>query len=361
MLSVRLDGTPLLGHRTGVGRYTEHLLAALASRNDVSVGATAFTLRGAGELPAAVPAGVATHSLPVPARLLRTVWARFDVPPVSLLAGHSDVFHGTNFVLPPTGRAAGVVTIHDLAFLLHPTTVHTASADLRDLVPRSIRRAAVVIVPSRAMADALTDAYRIDADRIVVTPHGVTDDWTEAQPVSAAQLRAWGLPERFLLFVGTREPRKDLTTLLAAHAAAQSADAGTPPLLLVGPSGWGDEPAPASDVRLAGYQDQQRLPSIVAAAEALVLPSLYEGFGLPAIEALAAGTRTIVSDVPALVEVTGGHADVFGVRDVNALAGLLTPRPDPPGAGTRRRDWARRWTWAGSAEATMTAYRSALG
>jgi len=362
MLSARLDGTPLLGGRTGVGRYTEHLVRELAARNDVSVGVTAFTLRGAGGLPAAVPPGVATRSLPIPARLLRRTWAGTEQPPVWMLAGRSDVFHGTNFVLPPTGRAAGVVTVHDLTYLIHPQTVDAASRELLDLVPRSLRRAGAVATPTRAVAEAVGDAYRIDSDKIVVTPLGVTRSWFDAAPATTQELRAWGLPQRYLLFVGAREPRKDLATLLAAHALAQAAEPDTAPLLLVGPDGWGGSASrPRSDVRLAGYQDQRRLPAIVAAAEALVLPSLYEGFGMPALEAMAAGTRTIVSDAAALLEVTGGHAEVFTVRDVDALADLLTPRADEPSAPDRRRQWASGWTWRACAEATMTAYRTAVG
>lgn len=365
-LSVRLDATPLLGHRTGIGRYTEQLLAglaALAPQERLTVGATAFTLRGAGRLAAAVPPGVATHSVPVPARLLRTAWTYTDLPPVSLLAGRSAVFHGTNFVLPPTGGAAGVVTVHDLAYLVLPDTVDATSRALRELVPISLRRAAMVLVPSLATAAAVQDAYRIADDKIAVTPLGVDRRWLTSAPAGPAELRAWGLPERFLLFVGTREPRKDLRTLLAAHAAAERADPDTPPLVLIGPDGWGDEPRPASSVLLAGYQPQTRLPAIVAAATALVLPSRYEGFGIPALEALAAGTRTIVSDLPVLAEVTGGHADTFDVGDVDALAELLitTTQEAPQPVRDARRDWAARWQWESTARSTLAAYRRAAG
>lgn len=365
MLSAVLDGTPLLGRRTGIGRYTEQLIAALARRADVSVGVTAFTLRGAGTLPGAVPAGVSTRSLPVPARLLRRRWAGSEWPPVSWLAGRSDVFHGTNFVLPPPGRAAGAVTVHDLAYLLHPDTVDAVGRELLDLVPRSLRRAGVVFTPTRAMADAVADAYPLPADRIIVTPLGVDDAWFDAAPPTAAERAAWGLPDRYLLFVGTREPRKDLGTLLAAHAAASSAHPDTPPLLLIGPDGWGSGAVPTSDVRIVGYVEQRRLLRIVAGAAAMVVPSLYEGFGLPAVEALATGVRTIVSDAAALVEVTGGRADVFPVRDIDALAALLVPGDVDTilaaEEAAARRAWARHWTWDACAAATVTGYLRALG
>ena len=154
-MRVGLDATPLLGVRTGIGRYTADLLAALSTGPDELV-ATAFTLRGRGAL--AVPAGVEVRARPVPARLLQQAWARTSVPSVELLTGPLDVFHGTNFVLPPS-RAAGVVTVHDLAFLRLPATVSAASARYRVLVPRSLRRARVVVTPSRAVAEQLSDAY----------------------------------------------------------------------------------------------------------------------------------------------------------------------------------------------------------
>src|SRR5664280_647648 len=135
MVHVALDGTPLLGQRTGIGRYTEHLLAALAERADLTVSATAFTLRGAGRLGALVPPGVATRSFPMSARVLRSVWTRAEFPSVALFSGRCDVFHGTNFVLPPTGRAGGVVTIHDLAYLTMPDVVDDTSLRLRDRYP----------------------------------------------------------------------------------------------------------------------------------------------------------------------------------------------------------------------------------
>ncbi|NNG36291.1 glycosyltransferase family 4 protein [Nakamurella aerolata] len=365
-LSVRLDATPLLGQRTGIGRYTEQLiagLAALAPRERLRVGATAFTLRGAGQLAAALPPGVSARSLPVPARGLRTAWTYTNLPPVSLLAGRSEVFHGTNFVLPPTGRSAGVVTIHDLAYLVLPDTVDATSRALRELVPISLRRAAMVVVPSLATAAAVQDAYRVPDDKLAVTPLGVDGRWLAATPAAAGELRRWGLPERFVLFVGTREPRKDLRTLLAAHAAAEHADPDTPPLVLIGQDGWGDELRPASSVLLAGYQPQARLPGIVAAAQALVMPSRYEGFGIPAIEALATGTRTVVSDLPVLAEVTGGHADVFGVGDADALAELLITTKDqaPQQVRDARREWAARWRWEMTASSTLAAYRRAAG
>ena len=374
-MHVALDGTPLLGRRTGIGRYTEHLLAALAARDDVTVSATAFTLRGAGSLRAAVPPGVSTRSLPVPARLLRTAWTHVELPPVSLFAGRADVFHATNFVLPPTGRAGGVVTIHDLAYLTMPDAVDATSRALRDLVPRSLARAAVVCTPSRAIADQVLDAYGPAVADIVVTPLGVEQSWLDVTAPDDDRRRTLGVPPDYFLFVGTREPRKDLATLVAAYAVFRAAWSGSPAssggdppeLVLVGPQGWGDEQAPAAGVRLLDYAAPAALRSIVAGARALVMPSRDEGFGLPVLEGLAVGTAVIVSTVPALLEVAGGHAAVFEIGDVDGLAAALRGAALPVDdaaeqqARKQRREYAAGWTWQRCAEATLGAYRIAAG
>ena len=370
-MHVGYDGTPLLGQRTGVGRYTEHLLTALAARDDLTVTATAFTLRGAGGLRNALPARVATRSLPVPARLLRAAWTHTEFPPVSLLSGRCDVFHATNFVLPPTGRAGGVVMIHDLAYLTMPDLVDDTSRRLRDLVPRSLKRAAAVCTPSQAIADAVLDTYGGSVPEVVVTPLGVQPEWLQIEPPDRQDRRRLGLPADYFLFVGTREPRKDLPTLLAAYqqfrAEWGTAGGPAPTLLLVGPDGWGPGQEPAAGVETRGYAPIDELRVIIAGARALVMPSRDEGFGLPALEGLATGVAVIVSTVPALVEVTAGHARVFDIGDAAGLAALLTSAASDPAIGPeveqarrQRRAFAATSTWQRCAERTMDAFRIAL-
>lgn len=359
MIDALLDGTPLLGRRTGIGRYTENLLAALAVRDDVVPRVTAFTARGWRSLPSAVPPGVRTRALPVPARALRVLWTHAEFPPVGLLGGRADVFHGTNFILPPTGRAGGVVTIHDLAYLANPDTVDRTSRALVDLVPRGLRRAAAVCTPTRAVAGQILEAYGPSVPEVIVTPLGVDEHWFTPDPAATDRIP---LPEDYFLFVGTREPRKDLATLLAAYRLlrANIGDAA-PALLLVGPQGWGPQEAPEPGVVVMDYLSQPDLRWVTANARTLVMPSRDEGFGLPALEALACGTPVIVSDVPALMEVTGGMAAVFPIGDATALAGLLSGAAwsDRSAGSAERIAYARAWTWQACAAATMRAYRLA--
>ena len=158
-MRIGLDCTPLLGRRSGIGTYTLHLLGALVDRYPHDeFAATAFTWNGRRELAEAVPPGVTVASRPVPARLLRQAWQLTERPRIEDLAGRLDVFHATNFLMPPVGRAAGVVTIHDLAYLRFPETVSAATLAYRELVPKGLARVGAVDVPSRAVADQVHDA-----------------------------------------------------------------------------------------------------------------------------------------------------------------------------------------------------------
>ncbi len=210
-------GTPLLGQRSGIGRYTAALLRELATRSDVDVMVTAFTDRGQIALRGVVPSGVAVHGGPVPARALRALWQWVDWPPTELLAGDADVLHATNFVLPPSKRAPGVVTVHDLAFLDRPDFLSPPQRDLPDLVKRSAARATIVCTPSNAVAQQVTRRLGVPAERVVVTPLGVDHSWFgSVAPTDALRARL-GLPPRYLLFVGAAQPRKGLDVLLEAH------------------------------------------------------------------------------------------------------------------------------------------------
>jgi glycosyltransferase involved in cell wall biosynthesis len=361
---VALDATPLLGTRTGIGHYVAQLSAALAKEPGVDVVLTAFTWRGQRQLRDVEGAGLLVHSRRAPARLLRLAWARSSFPPVEWFSGNVDVFHGTNFVLPPTRRAAGVVTVHDVGFVLHPETVDRTSLAYLRLVPRALERAEVIITPSNAAADDLVEVYGTDRDRIVVTPLGVDEGWAAATPPSEKWLRDHGIPERYLLFVGTLEPRKNVHDLVQAHRLLRRDDPSTPVLVLAGAASAHSAVAfRPDDVVWPGYVPQAELRSLVAGAAALVLPSRYEGFGLPALEALACGTPVVTTDIPVLREITGGLAEYVPVGDIPALAEALRrtlAATHTDAAAAQRRAWAAGFTWERCAAATLAAYRRAL-
>jgi glycosyltransferase involved in cell wall biosynthesis len=344
-MRVGLDATPLLGTRTGVGTYVAGLLDGFLALGAPPPVLTAFTWRGVEALPEGWPRAPRRFS----ARALQAAWLRTDWPPVEWLSGRVDVFHGTNFVLPPTGRAGGVVTVHDLAYDRHADTVTPASLRYRTLVPRALYRGVICVTPSRTVAGEVRDRYSLDPDRVVPTPLGVAPFWYGPhEPVP-------DLPAEYLVFVGSREPRKNLPVLLDALRLLPDA----PPLVLVGPRGWGADVDP-SRVTALGYLDGPRLARVVAGASAFVFPSRYEGFGLPPLEALAAGTPVVASDLPVLREVLGDRATYAPAGDAEALAAAIAATLSAGDGGVagraRRAAHAAAYTWERCARATLAAY-----
>jgi len=369
-MKVALDATPLLGVRTGVGQYVHGLVEGLAQLDEPDeLVLVPFTWRGTRDLPGVAPVGprVRCGRRRVPARLLRAAWERVPLPPVEWLSGRVDVFHATNFVLPPTRRAAGVLTVHDLTYLRFPAMVTAATAHYTTLVPRGLARGATVCTPTAAVAAEVAEAYGVAPERVLVTPLGVSAAWSEARPPERSWLEAHALPEHYLLFVGSREPRKGLDTLLNAYRELLAGTPGVPPLVLAGPPGWGEDldlgGLPEGAVHMPGYLPERDLRRLVAGAAALVFSSRYEGFGLPPLQALACGTPVVASDLPALREVLGDQADLVPVGDHTALAGALAAvLKDDGGEDGRaaRRRHAAGFTWERCARATIAAYRRAL-
>ncbi|NMM30101.1 MAG: glycosyltransferase family 4 protein, partial [Cellulomonas sp.] len=320
---ITLDATPLLGPRTGIGRYVEHLLAELPGaierrQVDAHVRATTWTARGARL--ANLPAGVVQVGPRVPARLLRECWRRADFPSIERLVGPTDVFHGTNFVSPPTRAAREVVTIHDLTYEMHAHTVSAASLLYKELVPRALDRGAHVVTPSEVVAAAVRSHYALADERVTAIPLGVDSSWFDARLPDHRWTAARGLPEDYFLFVGSLDPRKNLPTLLEAHARLRATNADCPGLVLAGPAGREAALGARPGVHLTGWLDHADLTTLVAGSRALVLPSIDEGFGLPVLEALAAGRPVVVSDIAVLREVAGPHAITAPHDDPDALA-----------------------------------------
>ena len=351
-LVVALDATPLIGVETGVGRYTRELGLALEAQN-VDVRRFAYALKGAG-----VP-GVKRAR--IPAQLVRTAWQKWNRPKVGRLVGRSDVVHGTNFVLPALDGERGVVTIHDLSYL--DDRVFPGGERLRELVPWSLSRTSGVIVPADTIKGELLEAYPEAADRVHVTPEGVSEVFFGATPLAEASLHRMGVRPPFALAVGTLAPRKNLAALLEAWRLARS-DLEDWTLVLAGPKGWGPDLPETPGVVPIGWVGDETLPGLLAAAEIFCYPSLYEGFGLPPLEAMAAGTAALVGHYSVAPEVLGEAAVLVDPHDVAAIGdGLVRLGTDE--ALRRRLSMAGKaravgYTWARTGRLTRDVYKAVL-
>jgi glycosyltransferase involved in cell wall biosynthesis len=367
-MRVALDATPLLGSRTGVGTFVGALLDHLARRLDLDCVAYGLTWRGRHDLSALVPEGVRACRRPMAARPLREAWRRFDHPGLEWWTGPVDVVHGTNFVAPPTRRAAAVVTVHDLTSLHLPELCDDATLVYPEMLRRAMARGAMVHAVSRFVADEMVTDLGADPDRVVVIHSGVP-------PVPAADPavgRALAGAERYVLALGTVEPRKDLPLLVRAFDTVAAARPGVR-LVIAGPDGWGGQALgralarsdhPGQMVRL-GWVDADQRAGLLRGASVLAYPSRYEGFGFPPLEAMTVGVPVVASDAGALPEVLGDSAVLVPVGDGDALAQALARVLDDPEhqatlveAGHRR---VRRYDWARTAEHMVDLYRRAAG
>ena len=369
-MRVAIDATPLLGSRTGVATFTGGLLRALAASPAVEVEAYALSVRGRDELAAALPEGVraARTGLPMPAGALTRLWRRSPSWPTAELFLRDvdvDVVHGTNYVVPPVRRAAEVVTVYDLTSVRFPELCTPASLRYPDLVRAAAQRGAWIHVLASVIGDEVVDLLGVERDRVRVVPSGLDIPSTTGD--AAAGRRIAGR-ERYVLFLGTAEPRKRLPDLVRAFDQLDGSDLG---LVLAGPDGWAtadvvsamDNARNGRAIRRIGWVNEATRVDLLAGASVVAVPSVYEGFGYPPLEAMAAGVPVVATAAGSLPEVLGDAADLVPPADVDALAAALARVLDD-GAHrdelvARGRARAASFSWEQCAKAMVALYEEA--
>ena len=363
-MRVCLEATSLRGRRSGVG-YTAAELARSLVECDPSLELTLFALsakrddalRTAADMPKTKLRG----GNPV-VRAASWLWWRTDLLPAELLCGPADVFHGPNYLLPPLHSAAGVVSIYDVSFDRVPELCSAGVKRVGDVAPLAMRRAHRIITSSAFTASEIAHFHPDAAERVRVVPVGVRDTFFTPQPAPPAA-------RPYVAFLGNLELRKGVDVLLDAFETVHR-DLPEAGLLLVGQPGFGWDALAAKHARLLatgattiGYADDPTAASILAGARALVYPSRYEGFGMPPLEAMACGTRVIVSNAASLPEVCGPHATYVDAGNAEALAAAITEAfatDADPSALAAAREHARTFTWRRTAAATIAVYKEAM-
>ncbi|MDW8298031.1 MAG: glycosyltransferase family 1 protein [Anaerolineae bacterium] len=371
-MSIGIDYTPAYQQSGGIGRYARELITALAACDS----AHDYRLFVAGAARDKLPPVPAANFRYCPTRLapltLARLWHKARLPlPIELFVGKVQLFHATDFVLPPTlPRTRTLLTVHDLSFARLPElAAPRLRAYLESVVPRSARRADHILADSAATKADIVALYNIPEAKITVLYSGVSDAFqptcdAAAQSAVRAKYQLGNSP--YVLSVGTVQPRKNYERLIQAFAALPLRWSDLK-LVIVGGRGWLDAPiyaqarALGERVLFTGFADEADLPALYSGALCLAFPSLYEGFGLPVLEGMACGVPVLTSNVSSLPEVAGDAALMVDPYSVEAIReGLLTLLEEDTATRAERiaRGFAqaKRFTWQAAAQHLKAIY-----
>lgn len=369
-MRIGIDYTAAVRQRAGIGRYTRGLVGALAKLDQ----SNEYVLFSAGgdRASQAWPSNFILRALPMQDRHVAWIWQRLRLPlPVELVTGRVDIFHSPDFVLPPVWKAHPVLTVHDLSFMRYPECFSTALLTyLTEAVPRSVRRAEFILADSESTRRDLLELLRVPGERLRVIYPGVEARFTAevGEERIIATLRRYGVRRPYILALGTLQPRKNFVRLIRAFDLLRRRHRVPHVLVIGGGKGWLYEPIYETieeltlheAVLLPGFVADDDLPALYRAADLFVFPSLYEGFGLPVLEAMGCGTPVVASNASSLPEVAGDAALLVPPEDVEALAEAMWRllSDDALRNELRNRGFKQvsRFTWERAAENLLAIY-----
>ncbi len=371
---ILIDVTSALKQSAGIGRYTRGLVDALATHFP-HLPITLVITRDAPMPPATWPFPV--RRLPFSERVAVILWQRLRAPlPADWIVGRADLFHSPDFVLPPLHRTPGMVTVHDLSFMVYPQyAVPGLEFYLRGAVPRAVRRAALVLADSENTRRDLIRFWDTPPDKVHVLYPGLAPHFRPVKEGDVlARVRArYALPDRFILSVSRLEPRKNFPGLIRAFNRLKARTRLPHHLVIAGGKGWLYEPifeeaarSPyREEIHFPGFVADEDLPALYTLADAFAYPSFYEGFGFPPLEAMACGTPVICADNSSLPEVVGEAGILLPAEDEDGWADALARVLTDAGLRERLREegfrQAARFTWQATAKRLVTLYARVVG
>ncbi len=370
-MKIGIDYTSAATQGAGIGRYTRELMRALLARPSANRYSFFYASRNRIDQSAISNQQSAIHRLPFHDKWLMRGWQRLRLPvPVELIVGQVDLFHSPDFTLPPTlPGVPTLLTVHDLSFIRDPDSAWPSlRAFLNKAVPRSVRRATHVLADSQATRDDLIELFNTPAEKISVLYSGVEARFAPVRDESEVErvCTKYQLPRPFILSVGTLQPRKNYGRLIEAFASLASEMPHH--LIITGGKGWLYETifeqvrrsGLEGRVHFPGFVDDADLPALYSAADFFAYVSLYEGFGLPLLEAMACGTPVIGSNTSSLPEVMGEVGLQVDPRSVTEIARAMRQMIDQPELRGRSIELglarAKTFTWDRAAQELLALY-----
>jgi len=373
-MKIGIDGIPLSAAKTGVGHYTFEVARALAvaqPQEEFQVISQIPFVAAAIESASPTPGNLVFIREPV--NTVTKHWWTLGLP-LYIRRNSIDLFHGTNYDVPAWGGVPTVLTIHDLSLLLYSETHEERRVKrARRRLPIMVRLATRIIVPTDSVRGEVCEHLSVNANKVVVIPEAPRRCFHPVQPESARELlNRFGIEDSFVLYVGAIEPRKNLITLVRAMEEVYTATTLRPQLVIAGPKGWLSDDlftyVATSLIKdrivLTGYLGDEDLRALYSACSVMSFPALYEGAGLPPLEAMACGAPVITSDARAVVEMTGNGAMSVAAMDHRALAQAIvkllsntSEREDLVQRGLKR---AAQFTWERAAAETYETYLRAV-
>jgi glycosyltransferase involved in cell wall biosynthesis len=367
---ILIEGNNLFGDRTGIGQYTKRLLEGLFAvdmKNNYSIFAFIF-IRSKLKLPIKPSANVNYRVIRLfPARVYRRLMRKGLAPGIEkILMLRGDIIIYPNFVSYPSGnKAKQILFVYDISFISHPQYAHKLNAQyLSEWVPKSITNADRIVTISESAKSEISDTFKVDKSQIEVIYPAVDHELFKKVPAGEVEQlkRRYGLKNKYILYTGTLEPRKNIVGILKAYEQLPASLKKTHSLVLAGGRGWNDEEIQDEIKRLqhggetvicTGYVEDAQLPILYSGASVFVFPSHYEGFGIPPVEAMACGVPVITSNNSSLPESVGTAAITIESTDINELSSqIIKVLTDDKLSGRMRRDGlaqAKKFNWDKSA------------
>ncbi len=360
MLKIGIDVTAGIYSGTGVASYYRSLVPELIKQGkNCEFVLLGYAMRRFSDLK------LANKKFFLPPRLMEILWNKLHVVPVEVFTGDLDVFHAWDYLQPPVRKAKVVTTIHDLTTIKFPLYHHESTVEAQNSRLRWVRREAdIILADSLATKRDIVDLLGIPENKVKVVYLAAGEQFKkfkdQSEKLKVAEIerirKKYGIDGEYFISVGTLEPRKNLKRVIEAFGQLSTINHQ---LVIVGRAGWGENLPQANNVKLLGLVMDEDLPGLYAGAAGLIYPSLYEGFGLPVLEAMTVGCPVLTSDRGSLEEIAGKAAVLVDPENLESIVwgieSLIKDREKLIVRGLKR---AKNFSWKKTAAETLSIYKS---